>query len=59
MYAAQRNLMVVFAQEYLGFDDSVLVVVGFSGAIQHMHELKRMHIDIKPLNAVRMPDGTW
>ena len=51
--------MIVLAQEYVAFDSAVQLLESIIRAVQHMHQRKRLHGDIKPLNLVRMPDGTW
>ncbi len=60
MEAAQRNLMVVIAQERLSVDDVRNIMLQIAICLLHLHENGRIHGDFKPLNAVRMKDGrTW
>lgn len=60
MEAAQRNLMIVIAQERLDIDDVRNIMGQIALCLQHLHQNGRIHGDFKPLNAVRMRDGrTW
>ena len=59
MPAAKRNLMVVLLQEFLDLTSSTRMLRAFALALQHVHEHNQMHGDVKPLNAVRLEDGTW
>ena len=59
MIAAKRNLMIALLQERLDFMDIVRIQEQLALGLCHMHAKGKLHADFKPLNLVRMDDGTW
>ena len=59
MPAAKRNLMVVLLQERVNIEDTQEIFRSLVQCIAHLHESKKIHADLKPLNALRMQDRTW
>ena len=56
---AQRNLMVVLLQEFLSLASIKRLLKALARALKHLHDNGKIHGDLKPLNVVRMRDGTW
>ena len=59
MKAAQRNLMVILVQEHLVFEKLVDMVREVARCLGMMHANGKVHADFKPLNCVRMTDGSY
>ena len=58
MEEGERNFMVILMQEALNLDEQRDLFRGLIRAIAHLHSQSLVHADIKPLNALRMADGT-
>lgn len=57
--AAQRNLLVVLLQERQSFNEIKDLLQKVSRCILHLHQCEKIHCDVKPLNIVRLMDGSW
>ena len=58
MKAAQRNLFAILIQERNSLPDAVKITKGLAACLQMLHQHNRVHADVKPLNVVRMPNGS-
>ena len=51
--------MVVLLQEFLSLASIKRLLKALARALKHLHDNGKIHGDLKPLNVVRMRDGTW
>ena len=51
--------MVVLLQEFLDLGAIKRLLKALARALEHLHGRGKLHGDLKPLNIVRMPNGTW
>ena len=59
MPAAHRNLMTAMLQERMDVPEVVKVFKNLAQCLRLVHERGHIHGDFKPLNCVRMKDGSW
>jgi serine/threonine protein kinase len=57
MPAADRNLLVILAQESPTFVEVRTMLFQVARCLEHMHSQGKLHGDVKPLNIVRMVGG--
>jgi hypothetical protein len=59
MPQAERNLMNIYLQERLTLSDVRKIAEDICRALEHLHDKKIVHCDLKALNVVRMDDGRY
>jgi serine/threonine protein kinase len=59
MPQAERNLMNIYLQERLTLSDVRKITEDICHALEHLHNKKIVHCDLKALNVVRMDDGRY
>ena len=59
MPASERNLAIVMLLEHVDLNVAWTVLARVAMALEHLHELKLIHGNVKPMNIERFADGTW